>query len=295
MINFKQVFESVEFEIPTVPDFEFCDTKDIYFKTPEDDYLALIKLNKVDSLLFIINGVKFERGEFGITLEIKNGAVHGRVIDWMEWNDYAEYEQGVLHGYSEYTFQSIFGERGFYKNGKEDGWWEFGDKYVDISYYDNREDFHTLDNYRPGSYAQYIDGVQLNYYWSLDSEFEYKLMAENELGPLTPTYNEFKHHPKTFDWIKQKLINQVKVKVEKGEVYRGNNYSYFSYETYLSLTNLPKLKTPRSQTKELYDYCARSIDYDAIHIQYQNILKSKKLKKENFTDDLINIINDQET
>ena len=121
MINFKEVFESVEFEIPTVPDFEFCDTKDIYFKTPEDDYLALIKLNKVDSLLFIINGVKFERGEFGITLEIKNGAVHGRVIHWSEWNDYAEYEQGVMHGYSESTFQSIFGERGFYKNGKEDG------------------------------------------------------------------------------------------------------------------------------------------------------------------------------
>ena len=99
MINFKEVFESVEFEIPTVPDFEFCDTKDIYFKTPEDDYLALIKLNKVDSLLFIINGVELERGELDTTLEIKNGAVHGRVIDWMEWNNYAEYEEGVMHGY----------------------------------------------------------------------------------------------------------------------------------------------------------------------------------------------------
>ena len=295
MINFKEVFESVEFEIPTVPDFEFCDTKDIYFKTPEDDYLALIKLNKVDSLLFITNGDEVESGELDTTLEIKNGAVHGRVIHWSEWYDYAEYEQGVLHGYSEYTFQSIFGERGFYKNGKEDGWWEFGDKSIDVSYDDNREGFHTLDNYRPGSYAQYIDGVQLNSYMSLDSEFEYKLMAENEYGPLTPTYDEFKHHPETFDWIKQQLINRVKEKVEKGEVYRGDNCSYFSYETYLSLTNLPKLKTPRSQTKELYDYCARSIDYDAIYNQYQKILKSKNLKKENFTDDLINIINDQET
>ena len=120
MINFKEVFKSVEFEIPTVPDFEFCDTKDIYFKTPEDHYLAMVKLNKVDSLLFITNGDEVERREFDTTLEIKNGVVHGRVIHWTEWIDYAECEQGVMHGYSESAFQSIFGERGFYKNGKKE-------------------------------------------------------------------------------------------------------------------------------------------------------------------------------
>ncbi len=295
MINFKEIFESVDFEIPTVPDFEFSDTKDIYFKTPEDDYLTLIKLNKINSLLFITNGDgdRVERREFDITLEIKNGVVNGRVIHWPEWIDYAEYEQGVVHGYSESAFQNILDERGFYKNGKKNGWWESGDPCV--SYDDNGEGFHTLDNYRPGSYAQYIDGVQLNSYMSLDSEFEYKLMAEGEYGPFTRIYKEFKHHPETFDWIKQQLINLVKEKVETGEVYRGDNGSYFSYETYLSLTNLPKLKTPRSQTKELYDHCARSIDYDAIYNQYQKILKNKNLKKENFTNDMVKIINDQET
>ena len=123
---------------------EFDDSKDIFFKTIEDEYIAILKLDNSKSVIFIIlSRYDLARSDFFYTVEIKNNTLNGRAIYWQEWPHYSEFKGGVLHGYHESAFENILDERGFYDKGVRVGWWEYGDKYEDLLY-DDQDDFHKL-------------------------------------------------------------------------------------------------------------------------------------------------------
>lgn len=267
MINLRSIFKifDIEGSYEGLPDTQFDHDKDFIFETDysgvEGTYIAHINMKNNKSLICTFsNKADLDKFDFDFSVELLNGQVHGRVIYWNEWNDYSEFKNGVLDGYCENTHQQYLGERGCYKGGLEDGWWEYGDKYIDLKY--GSIDFHQLKNYRAASFALYKKGIQLGYFHSVDSDYEYELAVKEE-GLIMPGMPE--------------LICDA---IEQEEIYRGQSVSYFSYAMYLKITNLPALIAPSNETVEskMYSHCARAIDYDDIYNQYKKIMKSTEFK-----------------
>ena len=264
MINLRSIFKifDIEGEYKALPDTQFDHDKDFIFETDysggEGTYIANINMKNNKSLICTFsNKEDLDKFDFDFSAELLNGQVHGRVIHWNEWNDYSEFKNGVLDGYCENTHQQYLGERGCYKDGLQDGWWEYGDIFSDDEYGSN--DFHQLENYRAASFALYKKGIQLGCFKSVDSDSEYELAVIRE-GYWT-----------------NRLIRDA---IEQEEIYRGQSVSYFSYAMYLKITNLPALIAPSNETVEskMYSHCARAIDYDDIYNQYKKIMKSTEFK-----------------
>ena len=262
---------------------EFDDSKDIFFKTIDDEFIEILKIDDERSIIF--NG-DFRGSGYDESIELKNNKLDGRHISWCEWIDYQEFKDGVLHGYSEYSFQEILGERGFYRNGLKDGWWEFGDKYHDCLFYENREDFHSLENYRPASLSFYINDIIINSYHTLDSEYEYQEALEDELR-LSTTYMSFKEQEYFCNKYREDTLKRMRDAIESGETYRGLYTDYISYETYLKITNLPKFKPPSELADFMYSWCATSIDYDQILKEYDVFRAKKKVSEDSFKIDSV--------
>ena len=255
---------------------EFDDSKDIFFKTITDDYIAILKLDNSKSVIFIIWGNDLGRLDFSYTVEIKNNTLNGRAIYWNEWPDYSEFKDGVLHGYHESAFQNILEERGFYDKGVRVGWWERGDKYEDLRY-DDLDDFHKLKDYRAAAFYHYLNGSSSKTYHSISSEYEYKLAVDDEYehSLLEEKYLNKKIPELTKAMKKKDIKERIKDKVESGEIYVGKYNDYFSYDTYLKKTNLPKLNPP-NRDDEMYGWCATSINYSKIMREYSKLLTKKK-------------------
>lgn len=275
MIKLKTIADLIDYQTDDLTT-EFDDSKDIFFKTTSDQYIEILKIDNERSVII----VEDDTGSV-IFCELKNNQRDGRLIFLDEYMDYEEYKDGVLDGYSEYAFQTILDERGFYKNGVKDGWWEYGDKYTECEYFEDRDDFHSLENYRAASFHFYLKGHCIRSFWSLDSEYEYQLAFEKEyqyLGDLL----DFKKDESYLIWK-----NVTKEQLDGGEIVSGRYIDYFSYETYLKMTNLPKLKPPSSKPKEKCDHCARSIDYDQILKEFEEIETKHKVSVDSFKIDNI--------
>ena len=228
-----------------------------YYQQDESLIAARLELDGGKSIIFGLTG---DLDDFNIewSEEFLDNKKHGRSIYWQEWINYEEYKGGILDGYREYAFQDYLGERGYYKNGEKDKWWEYGDDSLEHEY--DQDHYHPLSKYR----APYVEfsskGLDLERFWITDLDYEYELFAESDEG-FNPSY--------------------ARKKIEDGEIYRGYRGSYLSYATYQQLTNLPKLKPPEgdsSQSNELYSHCARVIDYDQILNGYMQLL-SERLPK----------------
>ena len=109
------------------------------------DIVARLELDGGKSIIFSLRG-DLDDFEIDSSEEFLNTMKHGKSIFWEEWINYEEYKDGILDGYTEYAHQSYLSERGFYKNGKKDGWWEFGDKYLDMEF--DEDYYHALSDYR---------------------------------------------------------------------------------------------------------------------------------------------------
>ena len=254
---------------------EFDDSKDIFFKTITDDYIAILKLDNSKSVIFIFWSGDFARSDFSYTVEIKNNTLNGRAIYWTEWPDYSEFKDGVLHGYHESAFQNILDERGYYDKGVRVGWWEYGDKYEDLLY-DDQDDFHKLKDYRAAAFYHYLNGSSSKTYHSISSEYEYKLAVDVEYEYSIEEKYLNKKIPELTKAMKEKnLKERIKDKVESGEIYVGKYNNYFSYDTYLKKTDLPKLNPP-NRDDEMYGWCATSINYSKIMREYSKLLTKKK-------------------
>jgi len=287
MIKLKTIADLIDYRTDDLTT-EFDDSKDIFFKTIEDEYIAILKIDDENSMLFLFSEHGIKWGEMDYSIELKNYKFHGRYIEWTDVMGYYEYKNGVLHGYSENAFQEILSERGFYKNGLKDGWWEYGDGSMEVAYYEDRDDFHSLENYRPSYFDFYSNGFLVNTFLSLDSEFEYQLACEREFTTDLDDRDEgykksyFEGYARTWkEWTKSDL--------DLGEIKKGRIFDYFSYETYLKMTNLPKLKTPTGKIEEMYDHRARSIDYDQILKEYNALQTKHKVSKDSFEIDNIKI------
>ena len=228
---------------------------DCYYQQQGDklwtDIIARLELDGGKSIVFGLRG-DLDDFEIESSEEFLNNKKHGKSIFWQEWVDYEEYKDGILDGYSEYAHQSYLSERGFYKNGKKDGWWEFGDKYLDMEF--DQDHYYALSDYRAPSVVFYSQDLVIEQFEITDLDYEYELFAESDES-FNPS-------------------NARKV-IEDGGIYRGRSGSYLSYATYLKLTNLPKLKPPEgdfSESNELFQHCARAIDYDQIWNDYMQLL-----------------------
>ena len=261
MINLRSIFKifDIEGDYEGLPDTQFDHDKDFIFETDysgvEGTYIAHINIKNNKSLIGTFsNKEDLDKFDFDFSAELLNGQVHGRVIHWHEWNDYSEFKNGVLDGYCENTHQQYLGERGCFKEGLQDGWWEYGDKYIDLKY--GSIDFHHLKDYRAASFALFNKGIQLAYFYSVDSDYEYQLAEKGNSSRL------------------------IRDAIEREEIYRGQSVSFFSYGMYLKITNLPALIAPSDETVEskMYSHCARAIDYDDIYNQYKKIINSAEFK-----------------
>ena len=187
---------------------------------------------------------------------------------------------------SENAFQKILSERGFYKNGLKDGWWEYGDGSMEVAYYEDRDDFHSLENYRPSYFDFYSNGFLVNTFVSLDSELEYQLACEKEF--TTDLEDRDEDYKKSyFEGYARTWKEWAKIDLDHGEIVKGRFYDYFSYETYLKMTNLPKLKPPSRKPKKQCDHCARSIDYDQIIKEFDELQTKHKVSVDSFKIDNI--------
>lgn len=248
---------------------EFDDSKDIFFKTIEDEYIAILKIDDENSILFSFSEHDIKHGEITYSAELKNNKINGRCINWEEPLSYAEYKNGTLNGYNELIDHEILDYRGNYIKGIRDGWWEFGDKYLEIEYYRKRDNFHSLENYRPATFIHYQNGQEINSLSTLDSEYEYELAVFAEI--------------KSNISDKELLKTQIKEKVDKGEIYKGKKTNYCSYETYLKMTNLPNLKI---NTEACF---ASAINYDEIKNSYFKLFKKKEVSVDKFKNDYVQI------
>lgn len=260
---------------------EFDDSKDIFFKTIEDEYIQILKIDNERSVII----VEDDTGSV-IFCELKNNQRDGRLIFLDEYMHYEEYKDGVLHGYSEGADQTFLDSRGFYKNGLQEGWWEYGDKYIECEYYEDRDDFHSLENYRAASFDFYLKGHCIRSFWSLDSEYEYQLAIEKEYQYLDEDSDK-KKDESYFDGFAGMWKYWTKSDLDQGEIVKGRFNDYFSYETYLKMTNLPKLKPPSRKPKEQCDHCARSIDYDQILKEFDELQTKHKVSVDSFKIDNI--------
>lgn len=221
---------------------------DCYFLDPKR-ITARLKLDEGKSIIF---GLRGDLNDFTLewSEEFLGCKKQGRSIAWDEWMEYEEYKDGILHGYAECAHQSYLDERGFYKNGKKEGWWEYGEQEHEY----DQDHYLPLSKYRALNVEFCSKGLDLVNFWITDLDYEYELYANTDEG----------FYPS----------NARKV-IENGGIYRGRYRSYLSYATYLKLTNLPKLKPPEddfSQSNELFRHCARAIDYDQIKNNYMQLL-----------------------
>jgi hypothetical protein len=283
MIKLKKIADNLGYITNDIKT-EFDDTKDIFFRAENGIYYALLKLDKTRSIFFsFFDERAVMEGSMETSDELKNGKLDGCSIKWIDEPNYYEYKNGIAEGYHEYANQEKLSARGFYKNGKREGWWEFGDKYDDIAY--GREDFFELKDYRPARMVFYNQGLDLGDFYPTDSVYEYERATSLEYGPLTQTYDNYRDHPETFDHLKKHLIRYIKEEVEKGGIYRGDRASYISYTTYLKVTNLSKLKPP--DHPHSYGGHANSINYWELESKYWKII-DKKVSIKNFKIDNIN-------
>jgi len=253
---------------------EFDDSKDIFFKTIEDEYIAILKIDDENSILFSFSEHDIKHGEITYSAELKNNKINGRCINWAEPLSYEEYKNGTLNGYSELIDHEILDHRGNYIKGIRDGWWEFGDKYLEIEYYLKRDNFHSLENYRPATFIHYQNGQEINSLSTLDSEYEYELAV----------FAEIKSNILDKELLKIQIIKtQIKEKVDKGEIYKGKKTNYCSYETYLKMTNLPNLKI---NTEACF---ASAINYDEIENSYFKLIEKKEVSVDKFKNDYVQI------
>ena len=313
MIKLKTIADLLDYETDDLTT-EFDDSKDIFFKTMWNECIEILKIDHAKSIIFVYSGLS---SDLELSIELKNNKLDGRRIYWSEWIDYSEFEDGALHGYSEYAFQEILSERGFYKNGLKDGWWEFGSKYHDILFYENREDFHSLENYRPAFFKFYIKDILINHFHTLDSEYEYQGAIEEELKGKLQNSRPIEFF-KNFDAIKgsfqsgqdeiiakamgmsteeykqarEDILKDMKDAVESGKTYSGiyTDSNYISYENYLKITNLPKFKSPSEEISDaMYSHCATSIDFDQIQKEYDMLRIKKKVYRESFISESVRL------
>ena len=248
---------------------EFDDSKDIFFKTIEDEYIAILKIDDVNSILFLFSEHDIEHGEISYSAELKNNKINGRCIHWAEPFSYAEYKNGTLNGYNELIDHEIIDQRGNYIKGIKDGWWEYGDEYMEIAYYEDRDDFHSIENYRPATFIHYQNGQEINSLSTLDSEYEYELAV---LAEIKSNISD-----------KELLKTKIKEKVDIGEIYKGKKTNYCSYETYLKMTNLPNLKI------NIQACFASAINYNEIKDSYSKLIKKKEVSVDKFKNDYVQI------
>lgn len=223
------------------PDREFVIAKNRLFVLPcNKDTPELLGIIKVNSSTALMLDFDFPDGPFAdknvyhptCTAEIQNGSVTKdySYYDFM-WPQYTEYKSGVMHGYYEDCFQQTLRERGFMKNGVKEGWWEYGNKYTDpdelvkqVEHWheigDKFEEGHYLKTpvYRPAECVLYQnDGSSKSYYIT---DFDYEFSDEYMKSPV-----------------------DVKETLAQGNIYyEEEDYAWLSYETYLKITNLPRLR-----------------------------------------------------
>lgn len=282
MIKLKTIADLLDFKTDDLTT-EFDDSKDIFFKTTDEDHIEILKIDHARSIIFVSSNLN---DTFDISIELKNNKRDGRLIFWSEWMDYEEFEDGFLNGYSECAFEQILTERGFFKNGLKEGWWEYGDKYHDLLFYENRGDFHSIENYRPAYLRFYIKGINISEYWTLDSQYEYQEAIKNE-SEKSVTYNSYIKGQEFWrnSW-KESTEKWMRDAIESGGTYFGKVQNYISYETYLKITNLPKLKPPINETY------ARSIDYDQILKEYNKLRTMKKVSRNSFKSEPVQLWRD---
>ena len=235
-----------------------------HYQQDESRIAARLELDGGKSIIFGLTG---DLDDFDIewSEEFLDNKKHGRSIYWQEWINYEEYKDGILDGYKEYAHQCYLDERGYYKDGKPEGWWEFGDKYQDAEF--DEDYYHALSDYRVPYVSFFSKGLELEFFQITDLDHDYETLAQEHEG--------FDPSNGVFD------TSYARKEIEDGRIYRGREKSYLSYATYLKLTNLPKLKPPEgdsSQSNELYSHCARAIDYDQIWNDYMQLL-GKRLPK----------------
>ena len=306
MIKLKTIADLLDFKTDDLTT-EFDDSKDIFFRTIENECIEILKIDNVRSIIFVRDGLSFEH-----SIELRNNKLDGRRIYWYEWLDYSEFKDGALHGYSEHAHQEILGERGFYKNGLKDGWWEHGDKYHDLLFYENREDFHSLENYRPERFEFYIKDILINSFHTLDSEYEYQEAIEAKFRSMLRKTRPYEYYTarstgssrlekiarlmgmsaEEYKQAREDTLKDMKDAVEGGKTYSDiyTNTNYISYENYLKITNLPKFKSPSEEILDaIYSHCATSIDFDEIQKEYDMLRTKKKVHRESFTSEPVHL------
>ena len=286
MIKLKKIAENLGYKTDDL-ETKFDDTKDIFFRTTDGFHFAILKLDKARSIFFEFESeLDVIKASFSLSKELKNGKLDGCSIWWSEWVDYFEYKNGIEDGYCETAFQQKLSERGIYRNGKKEGWWEFGNKYEDIEY--GRKDFYELKDYRPAGMQFFSKGLELGSFYPTDSTYQYENAVNREYGSFSDIAYEYKDDPKKFDKLKKSLkkslISSIKEEVEKEGIYKGDHASYISYATYLKITNLSKLKPPGHP--ESWGGAANSINYYELEQKYCEIIE-KKVSIKNFTIDNI--------
>ena len=228
MIKLKTIADLIDYQTDDLTT-EFDDSKDIFFKTLEDEYVALLKADDDRSTVLLFSNESDIPCDFFRLVEIKNNKKHGSSLSCIEHLHYEEFQEGILHGYHESHYQGSNIEfRGFYKNGKRDGWWEREYNYenVDISL----EEYSLNVSNGPYWAFQYVNGIHITNMTLLETKNDFMNAAKSE--------NETDYGNYYLDKKEEELRNNL----SKDQVYFGKGISYISPSAYKKITNLENLE-----------------------------------------------------
>ena len=265
MVKLKTIADLIDYQTDDLTT-EFDDSKDIFFKTIDDEYMAILKADDVRSMVLLFSNKSDIPSDFFRLVEIKNNKKHGSDLSCLEHLHYEEFHEGILHGYHESHYQGSNLEfRGFYKNGERDGWWEREYNYENVET-SSRECSLNGSN-GPYSAFQYVNGINITNLRLLETKNDFKNAAKSE--------NEVDYGNYYLDKQEERLRNTL----SKHQVYFDKGISYISPSAYKKITNLENLELKWSDyplSHPVSNYVSR------VCKRHSNILKKACLNVNNF-------------
>ena len=216
MIKLKTIADLIDYQTDDLTT-GFDDSKDIFFKTCDDEYAAILKNDNARSIILLFHSWKDIPNEFYRLVEIKDNKKHGSDLSCLEYLHYEEFREGILHGYHESHYQGGWLEfRGFYKKGLMEGWWE-----KNYSYMDEKNEYDQLKSINgPNFIFQYINDIHIVKLRLLETKNDFIDAANRE--------------DSSAELIRKVLLDN--------RVYSGNGINYISPSTYKKITNLENLE-----------------------------------------------------
>ena len=231
MIKLKTIADLIDYQTDDLTT-GFDDSKDIFFKTCDDEYAAILKNDNARSIILLFHSWKDIPNEFYRLVEIKDNKKHGSDLSCLEYLHYEEFREGILHGYHESHYQGGWLEfRGFYKKGLMEGWWE-----KNYSYMDEKNEYYQLKSINgPNFMFQYINDIHIVELRLLETKNDFIDAAIWQI-------EESKDYALATDWFVKSREELIRKVLLDNRVYSGNGINYISPSTYKKITNLENLE-----------------------------------------------------